>query len=76
VRLFNLKEDPQEQNDIAETNPEKRDEMLRALSIIQDQMLKPDYFTSGNIQAPPPMSPTLIEELQAGGYMGENTTRP
>jgi arylsulfatase A-like enzyme len=69
VQLHDLKNDPDETVNIAQQNPDKTEELQRVLQLIEQRKFMPEFFTQGQTQVMPEFSATLMEELQAMGYI-------
>jgi len=72
VYLFDLTNDPEEKNNLAESQPEKRKELMRILEFIRQGSFKPEFFTEGSvIRELPQISPQLLEEMLNAGYVAK-----
>ena len=71
-QLYDLRDDPGEKNNLAETMPDKTDEMMHLLELIRANEYPAEFFTSGEAQREvPPLSPQLLEQLQSLGYLAK-----
>lgn len=67
VKLYNLNSDPYEQNDISNSSPEKRDELLKKLLLWKEEELveKKIYGEANNMG----MDTESLEEIRGLGYI-------